>query len=92
MEKNLTDAETIIAKELQNKELSDDDYSFIKDFTHVFSVSHEGDKSFNLPAISGGKLLTENLTGVKLMVYSFGRGGQKFFAVGPVFNYREEKK
>jgi hypothetical protein len=91
MEKNLSDAEAIIEKELQNQGLSDEDYTFINDFTRAFSVSAEGNKSFKLTPVSNGNPLAESLSGVKLLVYSFARGDQKFFAVGPIFNYQEGK-
>ncbi len=91
MEKNLSGAETIMTKELQGEDLSAADSSFIDDFKHAFSVTSEGSKSFSLTPVSSGHSLQENLSGVKLLVYSFVRGDQKFMAVGPVFNFTEEK-
>ncbi|MDD4902112.1 MAG: DUF3160 domain-containing protein [Patescibacteria group bacterium] len=91
MEKNLSGAEAIIGKELQNQELNEEDYAFINDFAHAFSVASGGSKSFSLTSISGASRIRENLSGVKLLVYSFARGDKKFLAVGPIFNFREEK-
>jgi hypothetical protein len=91
MEKNLVVTEAIIEKELQKQDLNDEDYAAINSFTRAFSVASEGDKSFKLPSPVGGIPLKENLAGVKLLVYSFVRGDQKLFAVGPLFNFREER-
>jgi hypothetical protein len=92
MEKNLSGTEAIIEKEMQNQTLTDQDYAFINDFTHAFSTGAEGGKNFKLQAVSGSGSLSESLSGVKLLVYSFILGNQKFFAVGPVFNYQELNK
>jgi hypothetical protein len=81
MEKNLLSAQVIIEKELQNTDLTPEDYAFINDFTHAFSVTADGKKSFGVTPLQGGQMM-ENLAGVKLLVYSFMRGDQKFFAVG----------
>jgi hypothetical protein len=91
MENNLIGTETIITKELQNEDLSDQDFTAISNLTHAFSVSTKGAKSFKINSITSGSPLTENLAGVKLLVYSFIRGGQKYFAVGPIFNWQERK-
>jgi hypothetical protein len=91
MEKNLSATQAIMEKELQNQALSDEDYSFINSFARAFSVSDKGDKTFNLPTVAGNNPLKEDLSGVKLLVYSFIRGDQKLFAVGPLFNFRETK-
>jgi hypothetical protein len=91
MEKNLTVTEAIIEKELQNQDLNDEDYLAINNLTRAFSVASEGDKSFNLTPVVGGIQLKDSLSGVKLLVYSFVRGDQKLFAVGPLFNFQEGK-
>lgn len=91
LQKNLESAEAIIEKELQSQDLSEEDYVFINDFTKEFSVKDAGNKILPLPALSGSSL-RENITGVKLLILAYERNGQKLFAIGPVFNYREEKK
>jgi hypothetical protein len=91
LEKNLTDMETIIAKELQNQDLSDEDFTVIRNFVHVFSVTGTGAKSYKLTSASTGRQLTENLSGVKLLVYTFLRDNRKFFAIGPIFNWQESR-
>jgi hypothetical protein len=91
MDKNLTGAQTIAEKELQGQDLSLEDNTFITDLTHAFSVSSEGNKSFVIIPESGQKM-TEKLAGVSLEVYSFQRGDEKYFAVGPVFNWQETNR
>jgi len=91
MQKNLSDAGTIIAKELRDQDLSDEDFSFISNFSHAFSVSAAGAKKFYINPQTIGGPLSENLSGIKLLVYSFARNGQKFFAVGPIFNWQENR-
>jgi hypothetical protein len=91
MEKNLSDNQAIIVKELQGEDLNDQDLATISGLTHIFSVSQKGAKVFNLNPTAGNVSLTENLSGIKLLVYSFVRGGQKYFAVGPIFNWQEGK-
>jgi hypothetical protein len=91
LEKNLTDVEAIIAKELQNQDLSDDDFTTIKSLSRIFSVKAAGAKSFSLTPGVGGRQLKENLAGVKLLVYTFLRGDRKFFALGPIFNWQESR-
>jgi len=91
MQKNLSDAGTIIAKELRDQDLSDEDFSCISNFSHAFSVSAAGAKKFYINPQTIGGPLSENLSGIKLLVYSFARNGQKFFAVGPIFNWQENR-
>jgi hypothetical protein len=93
MENNLESVEKVIIKELQGQSLTDDDNNFINDLARTFSVSSAGEKYFELkPSVSGGNTLRESISGVKLLVYTFVRGNQKLFAVGPEFNFWEEKK
>jgi hypothetical protein len=91
MQKNLSDVETIMAEELRGQDLSDEDSAMISGLTHAFSVSAAGAKKFYITPLPAGSQLSENLSGIKLLIYSFARGGQKFFAVGPIFNWQEER-
>jgi hypothetical protein len=93
LQEKLEITETIIKKELRSEDLSEEDYLFIDNLAKEFSVKETAGKLLRLPAAAGaGFSLQENITGVKLLMLVYPRGDKKLFAVGPVFDFREERK
>lgn len=80
----------IIKKELNNEILDYDDRRFIYNLTKKFIVKESAGKSMELKFADGG--IIESVKGVKLLIVVYNLGDKKFFAVGPIFNYKEELK
>jgi hypothetical protein len=92
LKKNLETVAAIISKELKSEDLGEGDYEFINNFTREFEVKVKGDKILKFLSPYSGENMSGNLTGVKLLILTYQRGGKKILAAGPVFNYREERK
>lgn len=80
----------IIKKELNNEILDYDDRRFIYNLTKKFIVKESAGNSMELKFADGG--IIESVKGVKLLIVVYNLGDKKFFAVGPIFNYKEELK
>ncbi len=89
MSKEFSQIENIIKKELSDKSLSDDNYTFIDNFIKQYKVEEESKKKITIDFERSKKGITESIEGVKLMVVTYKKGGKKYFAVGPVYNYKE---
>ncbi len=80
----------LIKKELNNEILDYDDRRFIYNLTKKFIVKESAEKSMELKFADGG--VVETVKGVKLLIVVYNLGDKKFFAAGPIFNYKEELK
>ncbi|MCD4694308.1 DUF3160 domain-containing protein [bacterium] len=75
--------EGIVKKELSEESLTEDDHSFISNFTQHYEVGKKMNK-----VLTHENAIGENIDGVKLLIFAYEReDGQKMFVVGPIFNY-----
>ncbi len=85
----------IIRKELQNQEISSDEYQFISDFTGQFSIAALGSKTntitFNDPATGKQYSLKQNSMPLKLIFIIYNKAGKRVIAAGPIFSYKEQQ-
>ena len=89
---NLEKIREIIIKEIAGEKLSDTDFEFISDFTSLLEILEPTkDKSFSFYPDSFSQSLKGDLSNLKLMVVVNQRDGEKFFSLGPVWNYQEGK-
>lgn len=80
----------LIKKELNNEVLDYDDRRFVYNLTKKFIVKENAEKSMELKFADGNVM--ESAKGVKLLMAVYNLGDKKFFAAGPIFNYKEELK
>lgn len=92
LDSKLEGIESIQKKILNNEEFEGVDLKTIESFIKQYSVSSQGNKEYT---INFGKILEENrskrinLSNVKLLILIYNKGDNKYFAMGPVFNYIE---
>ncbi|MCG2690817.1 DUF3160 domain-containing protein [Candidatus Parcubacteria bacterium] len=86
----LASVKYLIKKELNNEILDYDDRRFVYNLTKKFIVKESAEKSMELKFADGS--IMESVKGVKLLMVVYNLGDKKFFAVGPIFNYKEELK
>lgn len=86
----LKNLRSIVIKELSSEDLDDKDFQLIDQLAKEYKVETLGNKSFRL---SGAKNmgLTEDLSGLRLLVLIHKRGNDLIFSIGPIFNYWEKK-
>ncbi len=89
MSKEFSQIENIIKKELSDQSLSDDDYTFIDNFIKQYKVEEESKKKITIDFERSREGITESIEGIELMVVTYKKGGKKYFAIGPVYNYKE---
>ncbi len=92
MKKNFQDIDGIVRKELNGEDLNSDDYKFLGGFVTQFSVKETGIKVLTISSPSTKSSMQEKLEGLKLEVIVYYKGGKRYFAAGPVFNYWESRK
>ena len=87
---NLGRIRDIIIKEIAGEKIDALDFEFISDFVATLEIVEPvKDKSFNIKPPAFTKNLIPNLNNFKFIIVVNQRDGQKFFSVGPVWNYSE---
>ena len=87
---NLGRIRDIIIKEISGEEIDSLDFEFISDFVAALEIIEPvKDKSFNIKPPAFTKSLIPNLNNFKFIIVVNQRDDQKFFSVGPVWNYSE---
>lgn len=90
---NLKQIRTIIIKEINGEKIDALDFEFISDFVAALEILEPvKDKSFNIKPPTFTKNLIPNLNNFKFIIVVNQREGQKFFSVGPIWNYSETAK
>ncbi len=90
---NLERIRDIIIKEITGKEIDSLDFEFISDFVAALEIVEPvKDKSFNIKPPTFTKSLIPSLNNFKFIIVVNQRDNQKFFSVGPVWNYSETSK
>lgn len=90
---NLRKIRDIIIKEIAGEKIDSVDFEFISDFVAALEIVEPvKDKSFNIKPPAFTKILIPNLNNFKFIIVVSQRDGQKFFSVGPVWNYSETSK
>ncbi len=89
---NLERIREVIIKEISGEKLTEDDFEFIYDFTALLEILEPAkEKAFSLYPSSFSQALKGNLSNLKLIIVVNQRNGEKFFSLGPVWNYQERK-
>lgn len=89
MIERLKRTEEIAEKELSGEELSGDDHEFLHEFIRRYEVDSKGKKEMGIDFGEDQGRLMVNIEEVDVAVVTYEKEGKKFFAVGPVFGYRE---
>ena len=90
---NLERIRSIIVKEISGEEIDSLDFEFISDFVAALEIVDPiKDKSFNIKPPTFTRSLIPSLNNFKFIIIVNQRAGQKFFSVGPVWNYSESSK
>ncbi len=87
---NLERVRDIVIKEIAGEEIDSSDFEFISDFVAALEIVEPvKDKSFNIKPPTFTKSLIPSLNNFKFIIIVNQRDGQKFFSVGPIWNYSE---
>ena len=90
---NLEKIKAIIIKEIAGEKIDSLDFEFISDFAGELEIVEPiKDKSFNIKPVTFTRTLISDLNNFKFIVIVNQRDNQKFFSVGPVWNYSEKAK
>ncbi|MBN2854183.1 DUF3160 domain-containing protein [Patescibacteria group bacterium] len=90
---NLEQIKAIVTKEISGEKIDSTDFEFISDFAAALEIVEPiKDKSFIIKPETFTKNLIIDLNDFKFVVIVNQREGQKFFSVGPVWNYSESAK
>lgn len=89
---NLKRIRDIMVKDISAEKLSDGDLEFISEFVGQLEIINPiKDKSFSLKPEGYSQALKGDISNFKLLVVVNQRNGEKFFSVGPVWDYQEKK-
>lgn len=91
LKENLIGAEKIIKKEASGEVLADEDYKFISNLYQEFSVIQAGGKILDISGAWPLYKMREDISGIKILLVVYDRGGEKIIAAGPIFNYKETR-
>ena len=84
----------IIVKELENKDLNNDEYQFISDFSGQYSLDIGASKMntvlFTDPTTGLQYVLKQNIAPLKLLFIIYNKAGKRVLASGPIFSYKEQ--
>ena len=90
---NLEKIKNIITKEISAEKIEAADFEFISDFAGELEILEPiKDKSFAIKAPTFSRTLKGDLNNFKFAVVINQRDGEKFFSVGPVWNYSESAR
>lgn len=87
---SLKTLKNIIEKELNSVTLDEKDIRFIEGFAKQYRAETLGSKIVTIP-MNQNQSLTEDISGIRLLVLVQKKGEDLVFAVGPVFNYAEHR-
>jgi hypothetical protein len=87
---SLKTLKNIIEKELNSVPLEEKDVRFIELFAKQYRVETPGAKKLVLP-MTMNQSLTQDISGIRLLVLVQKKGEDLVFAVGPIFNYSENR-
>lgn len=89
---NLERIREIIIKEISGKNLTKDDFEFISDFSGLLEIVEPvKNKNIQINPNSFSRPMKASLNDPKLILVVNQRNGEKFFSVGPVWNYVERR-
>ena len=90
---NLERIQEIIIKEISGEALDSSDFEFISDFASQLEIVEPNkNKSVSIRPDNYLRNLNVDINEFKLMVVVNNRNGEKFFSIGPVWNYRESSR
>ncbi|HNX10719.1 MAG TPA: DUF3160 domain-containing protein [bacterium] len=90
LSQQLNTTRSIIVKELNGQDLSNDDVRFIDRLGREFKVETLGKKTMVITGNNKQKLNID-LSDVKILIFAHQRSGRWALSAGPVFNYWEKK-
>lgn len=90
--RNLEKIREIMIKDISAQDLSDDDLDFISEFVGQLEVVNPvKEKRFSIRPKGYAKDIRGDISDLKLLIVVNQRNSEKFFSVGPVWDYKEIK-